>query len=140
MYVTEYNKGSRLKLKRKEESTKTCYIFTLTVDIQNLMCGFEDILQQIFFPKFHQTPTLLGGGADTFLILLTLCLESVLTLPSTPLPPPRNIEFSYFHEAFGRKFCRRIFSKSHKGFFISTVKVKISRIEFCCYINTMLYL
>ena len=36
---------------------KLCRIYTLTEDIENLLCEIEDILQQIFLLKFHENVT-----------------------------------------------------------------------------------
>ena len=38
------------------------HIFNLTVGIKNPFSVTEDIHQKIFFPEFHEIPTLPGGG------------------------------------------------------------------------------
>ena len=45
---------------------KICHVFTLTVDIKNPLCEFEDIYWQIFLPEFHENLTL-PGGVDSIL-------------------------------------------------------------------------
>ena len=42
--------------------TPAIVMFTLTVDIENHLYGFEDIHQTISLGKFHENLTLLGGG------------------------------------------------------------------------------
>ena len=42
-------RGSNLSCK----IMKICHIFTLQVDIENLLCEFEDTCWQIFLQKFH---------------------------------------------------------------------------------------
>ena len=37
------------------------HIFTLTVDVDNSLCGFGDTHQQIVLPKFRENPTLQRG-------------------------------------------------------------------------------
>ena len=39
---------------------KICPIFTLTGDVDNAFYGFEDIQQQTFLAKFHETLMLPG--------------------------------------------------------------------------------